>query len=117
MEFGLSEEQVLLQDSVNRFLKDHSSLDRVRQFADGGETRATDLVQGLTELGINSLLIPENYGGVGLGPLDAAIVAESLGYNIAPVAYVANAIMVPTALDLAGSDDQKSEWLGKIATG
>ena len=39
MQFGLSEEQILLRDNINRFLDDHSSLDRVRQYADGGQVR------------------------------------------------------------------------------
>ena len=37
MQFGLSEEQVLLQDNVGRFLDDHVPLDRVRAYADGGD--------------------------------------------------------------------------------
>ena len=37
MEFGLTEEQVLLQDSVGRYLADNAGLERARQFADGGE--------------------------------------------------------------------------------
>ena len=35
MQFGLSEEQTLLLDNVNRFLDDNSPLDRVRAYADG----------------------------------------------------------------------------------
>ena len=37
MQFGLSEEQILLLDNVNRFLDDNSPLDRVRLYADGGD--------------------------------------------------------------------------------
>ena len=82
MQFGLSEEQILLQDNVNRFLDDNTPLDRVRTYAEGGED--ADIWAGLTELGVPALLIPEEYGGIGLQPLDAAIVAESLGAHIAP---------------------------------
>ena len=57
MQFGLSEEQVLLQDNVNRFLDDHASLNAVRDYAAGGEDAA--LWQGLTELGVSGLLISE----------------------------------------------------------
>ena len=49
MQFGLSEEQILLQDNVNRFLDDNSPLDRVRTYAEGGEDR--DIWAGLAELG------------------------------------------------------------------
>ena len=82
MQFGLSEEQILLRDNVNRFLDDNSSLDRVRRYADGSDD--TDIWAGLTELGVPALLVPEDQGGIGLAPLDAAIVADCLGAHIAP---------------------------------
>ena len=85
MRFGLSEEQTLLKDNVNRFLEDNVPLDKVREYADGGSDAS--IWQGLSDLGIPALLIPEEFGGVGLKPLDAAIVAESQGHHIAPVSY------------------------------
>ena len=66
MQFGLSEEQILLRDNVNRFLDDNSSLDRVRRYADGSDD--TDIWAGLTELGVPALLVPEDQGGIGLAP-------------------------------------------------
>ena len=53
MQFGLSEEQVLLQDNINRFLSDQVPLDAVRAYADGGSD--DKIWQGLTELGIPAL--------------------------------------------------------------
>ena len=58
MEFGLSEEQSLLQDSVNRFLDDRAPLERVRAFAESPDYK--DIWQGLTDLGVPALLIPEH---------------------------------------------------------
>ncbi len=112
MQFGLSEEQVLLQDNINRFLQDHASLDAVRAYADGGDDRA--LWQGLTELGIPALLVPEDAGGIGLGALDAAIVAEAMGYHTAPGPFLGSAVMAPTALTLAGN---KGDLLAELALG
>ncbi len=117
MRFGLSPEQTLFRDSVGRYLRDHSALDRVRRFADRDEKRATDLVAGLVELGVPALLVPEAHGGIGLTALDACVVAEALGYRVAPVAFAANAAMAPTALLLAGSEAQKRDWLPSIADG
>lgn len=117
MEFGLSSEQTLLKDSVDRYLRERAPLARVRKFAEGDEARAEDLRAGLVELGAAGLLIPESYGGVGLGALDACLLAESFGYGVAPVSFVGNAVMVPTALMLAGSEAQKAECLPKIAAG
>lgn len=112
MQFGLSEEQTLLQDTVNRFLADNVPLDAVRAYADGGSD--ADIWQGLTELGLPALLISEDNGGLGLSPVDAAIVAESLGYHVAPAPYLGSAIMAPTALQLAGG---QAERLGELAAG
>ena len=113
MQFGLSEEQTLLQDNINRFLNDQVPLDAVRAYADGGDDRT--IWQGLTDLGIASLLVPEEHGGIGLQPLDAAIVAESLGYHVAPAPFLGSAVMAPTALTLASGDF--STLLGELAGG
>ena len=112
MQFGLSEEQVLLQDNVNRFLDDHASLNAVRDYAAGGEDAA--LWQGLTELGVSGLLISEDAGGVAMNALDAAIVAEALGYHAAPGPFLGSAVMAPTALQLA---DPTNTLLAELASG
>lgn len=117
MEFGLSEEQQLLQKSVGGYLEENGGLDRARQFADGGETRADDLWNGLCELGVPALLIDEEHGGLGLPLLDAALVAEALGYHVAPAPFVSSVVMAPLAIALAGSDEQKNRWLPALAEG
>ena len=83
MDFGLSEEQTLFQDTLNNFLADQVSLERVRRIA-GGDESAGAVWAELAELGVSALLVPEERGGVGLKPLDAAIAAECLGYHATP---------------------------------
>lgn len=117
MEFGLSEEQTLLQDSVNRFLDDNASLDRVRKYADDLEDRGDDIWAGLAELGASALLVPEAHGGVGLQALDAAVVAECLGAHVCPAPFLSTAVLAVTALRLAGDDAQRSRYLPRIAEG
>jgi len=102
MEFGLSEEQSLLQRSVSSFLDDNSSLDKVRQLV----TEGGDVWAGLCELGVSALLVPESAGGLGLSMLDAAIVAEALGAHTAPAPFVSTAVMVPLALTHADGDQE-----------
>jgi alkylation response protein AidB-like acyl-CoA dehydrogenase len=112
MEFGLSQEQTLLQDSVNKFLTEQVPLNTVRQIATG-DTGDAQVWQGLAEMGIPGLLIPEAHGGVGLGMLDAAIVAECLGYHVTPGPFISSAVMAPIALQAAGKED----ILAAIASG
>ena len=57
MEFGLSEEQVMLQDALARFLTGTGGLERARAFAAGKDRRAPDVLQGLAELGVTGLII------------------------------------------------------------
>ncbi len=113
MEFGLSEEQTLLQDSVNRFLTDQVPLDTVRKVADGEVSDAT-VWQGLADLGIPGLLIDEAQGGVGLGCLDAAVISECLGYHVTPAPFLSTAVIAPSVLAAAGKQE---ELLGNIASG
>ncbi len=117
MEFGLSKEQTLLQDSVARYLDRHAPLERVRRYADDNEPRAQDVWDGLCDLGIPGMLICEEHGGIGLSVLDAALVSEILGSRVAPAAFVASAVMVPLAIAWAGSKEQQSRWLEPLAAG
>ena len=117
MEFGLSEEQRMLQESVSRYLKSACALPRVREAADGGDTKPADVWKGLAQLGVQGIVVPEDYGGVGLSMLEAALVAESLGAAAAPAPFVASSVMAPVALMHAGSDAQREVWLPRIASG
>jgi alkylation response protein AidB-like acyl-CoA dehydrogenase len=117
MDFSLGEEQRMLQDSVTRLLDALCPIDTVRELAESGQYHATALHQQLSELGISGILIPEDHGGVGLGFVEAALVAESLGAAVAPVPFVGTSIMAPIALLLAGSASQKEKWLPQIAQG
>jgi alkylation response protein AidB-like acyl-CoA dehydrogenase len=117
MEFGLSTEQTMLQDSLEKFLDRHAPLERAKRFADEDERRALDVWQGLADLGAPGILIGDEHGGVGCNLLDAALVAETLGSRVAPVPFVATAVMVPLAIARAGSDAQKSRWLPELAAG
>jgi len=117
MEFGLSQEQEFLNDTLTRFLTEHAGLPRARKFADGGERRAQDLWRGLIEIGVPGLCIAEAHGGVGLSILDAATAAQALGNAIAPVPFIATAALVPRAIARAGTADQQAEWLPRLAAG
>ncbi len=117
MEFGLSSDQQMLKDSIDRYLADHAGLTKARGFATSSSSRDDGLRRALAELGVCGLIIDEAHGGVGLRLLDAALVAESLGHYIAPAPFVANSVMAPLALMRAGSDAQKQNWLPRIAAG
>ena len=117
MRFALSEDQTLLQDSLNRALGDLSPLDRVRRFADGNEETAPDIWAGLADLGLPGLMVAEEHGGLGLGLVEAMLAAEALGRVVAPTPFLSSAVLAPLALKLAGSPEQQAHWLPKLASG
>ena len=117
MYFGLSEEQKSLEENINRFLADNAPLDTIKAVANGEESKANSVHQGILDLGLSGLVIPEEYGSLELNMLFATVVAAALGSGTAPVPYTGSYVMAPLAINLAGSDDQKNQWLPKIAGG
>ncbi|MCY4129664.1 MAG: acyl-CoA/acyl-ACP dehydrogenase [Gammaproteobacteria bacterium] len=117
MDFALSEEQQFLTQTVNDLLRDQCSLDVVRNDASENQTKNASLYHALTELGIPGTLISEDYGGVGLRLLDAALIAESLGGSVATVPFIGSSVLAPVAIQLAGSEVQKDTWLPRLASG
>lgn len=112
MEFGLSEEQALLQDSVKKFLSTEVPLDTVRESAKEKDDKT--IWQGLVDLGISGMLVPEAQGGLGMGTLDASIVAEQLGYHVTPSPFISTAVIAPFILS---ATDKQSDLLAAIALG
>ena len=117
MYFGLSEEQSFFKDNVKKYLEDNASLDQIRKIASGdGSNIGKEIHQGFLNLGVNGLLVPEEFGGLGLDLLFATVVSESLGACVGPVPYIAPYVMAPTAIMAAGSQVQKESYLTKIAS-
>jgi alkylation response protein AidB-like acyl-CoA dehydrogenase len=116
MDFGLSDDQRLLEASVRGFLRDRVPIARVRELrgADCPNDRA--IWRGLAELGAAGILVPEAYGGSALSLLDAALVAQSLGHAVAPSPFLATSVIAPVALGALPGADAKA-WLEGIAAG
>ncbi|MFZ3005719.1 MAG: acyl-CoA dehydrogenase family protein [Phenylobacterium sp.] len=116
MDFSLTEDQRMMQESLSRTLAEAASLDRVRQFAGDPGDRGADVWAALTDFGLPGIVIPEEYGGLGLTLLDAALMSEALGRAVTPVSFL-GAVLAPLALQLAGSGEQQSRWLPRLAAG
>ena len=109
MYFGLSEDQVFFQDNVRKFLEDQAPLDAIRKIAEGNDSSSKDeLYQGLINLGINNLLIPEDNGGLGLDLLFAVAISQSLGAGIATLPFIGPYVMAPIAIKHAANEMQKN---------
>ena len=117
MYFGLSEDQEFFQENIKKFLDDNASVDVIRKIATDHPEHQKDIQEGLVSLGINSLLVPEEYGGLGLNILFATAVSQALGSGIAPSAFIGSYVMAPIAILNGSSEDQKKLYLPDIASG
>lgn len=114
MDFGLSEEQSLLETSVRGFLADRIPITRVRAMRDADTLSGTGIWADLQGLGIHAMLVGEDRGGTEQSLLDVAIVSQSLGYAATPGPYLSTAVMAPVALREL---PEAGEWLDVIASG
>lgn len=116
MDFGLSEEQILLKETLRRFLETECPTTRVRSIMETEDGHDVRLWQSLAELGVTGLLIPAEHGGSGLDLLDAALAAEELGWGCAPGPFLGSAMATIALLECGDAAAQK-RWLPAIASG
>lgn len=116
MNFDLTEEQEMLQQSLGGLLENEFPISRLREIFDGDSGHDPDLWKSLIELGVAGLAIDEEYGGAGLEILDLAVAAETLGYHAAPGPFLGHALAA-VAIEAGGSPEQKTKWLPLLATG
>ena len=116
MNLGLSEEQQSFQEIIRKFLEDEATIDKIKLFNKGDLADFPEAIhKGLLELGINGLIIPEQYGGLGLDILFATAVSQSLGAGVAPSPFIGSYVLAPYAILKAGSDEQKEKYLSGIS--
>ena len=116
MNFDLSEEQELLQETLRQLLANECPPTHLREVFESETGFDAALWKGMAEMGVAGLHIPDEYGGAGLEVIDLALAAETLGYGAAPGPFFGHAL-AGLALMLGGSEQQKQSWLPRLATG
>ncbi len=119
MALVLNEDQQLLKNTADDFVKKESPLRRVRQLRDTDDPTgfSRDMWRQMAELGWQSILIPEEHGGLGMGYVDMACVLEACGHNLVPEPLLSTVLLGANAVLLAGSEEQKNEVLPGVADG
>lgn len=117
MEFGLSEDQKILDASVRGHLAQALPMAERRRIAATGQGYDVAVSTGLADLGITGMIVPEEFGGSGLGIFESAVVAEALGYAAAPAAFVGVCAMAPLAIRDAGDGETAAALLPGVANG
>jgi alkylation response protein AidB-like acyl-CoA dehydrogenase len=110
MALVLNEEQSMLRDSARGLISDKAPVSHLRQLRDSKNATgfSRDLWRAFAEMGFAGLLVPENFGGSGLGCVEAGVVMEEIGRTLMPSPYLATAVLAASALSRGGSAAQKS---------
>jgi pimeloyl-CoA dehydrogenase small subunit len=117
MDFELSDEQRQLQDSVARFVQDNYSFEQRRAIVATEAGYSEDHWKQMAELGWLGLALPEDHGGIGLGPVETMIMMEEFGKGLVAEPYMATVVLGAGAVVHGGSDAQKSAILPAVAEG
>src|SRR5205807_8282870 len=70
----------------------------------------------LVELGWPGVIVPEEHGGLGLGAVELVVIAEEMGYALAPSPLHSD-VCAALLLSAAGTDEQRGRWLEPLASG
>ena len=119
MELVLTEDQELLAKTAMDFVRAHSPVKQMRTLRDSQDPVgfSRELWKQMAELGWVGILVPETYGGAGMGLADLAVVLEALGRTLAPEPFLSTVLLAGQLLTRVGSEAQQQTWLPGIVTG
>ena len=117
MNFEFSEDQNMLREQAQSFLRDKCDSRTVRAVLEGDDAYDESLWKAIVEMGWTATTIPEAYGGLGLGHLELCVIAEELGRVLAPTPFASSVYLATEALIQFGSEEQKQAYLPKLAAG
>jgi alkylation response protein AidB-like acyl-CoA dehydrogenase len=117
MNFELGEEQIMLKNSAREFLDKECPKKHVRAMIDDEKGYSLELWKKMAGLGWQGLVFPEQYGGVGSSFLDLVVLLEEMGRALMPAPFLSTVVQAGRAILLAGNEQQKKDYLTKIANG
>jgi alkylation response protein AidB-like acyl-CoA dehydrogenase len=119
MALVLNDEQTMLRDNARGFLAKNAPIAHLRALRDkrdaDGFSRA--LWKEFVGLGWAGILVPQDYGGLGLGHVEAGVVMEELGRTLTPSPFLSTAVLAATAIARTGTGQQKEKYLPRIVAG
>lgn len=119
MSMVLNEDQTMLQTSARDFCREQAPVAVLRRMRDSADPQGypRDLWQSMVALGWAGMAIPEAYGGFEFGYSGLGIVLEETGRTLVPTPLVSTVLLSASAINLAGSESQKSDLLPAVAAG
>jgi len=115
----LNEEQSMLRDSARTFLAGNAPVSHLRALRDQRDATgfSRPLWERFAEMGFCGITVPEAYGGLGLGSVEAGVLMEEIGRTLVPSPFLSTGVLTATALVRGGSDAQRERYLPQIAAG
>src|SRR5918911_1516389 len=92
MDFDLSDDQRALQAAARDLLDREAGPERVRRFAAGAALHDDALWRAMVDQGWPGVALAEEQGGLGLGWVEVAVLAEEVGRHVAPVPFLPNVL-------------------------
>ena len=117
MNFDFTEEQVMLRDSVARFIQDDYDFDTRQRIAGSEEGMSRANWQTFAELGWLSIPFAEEHGGFGGNAVDVMLMMEQLGKGLVLEPYLATVLLFGGLLQKGGSAEQQAAHIPKIIDG
>src|SRR5262245_19763733 len=116
MNFDYTDEQSMLRDSIAKWAAGQYDFEKRRAALASEDAWKTNWAT-FAELGLLAAPLPEEFGGLGGGPIDVSVMTEELGKALVVEPYVPTVVLGGGALKYAGSAAQKEEHLNAIAGG
>ena len=117
MDFNYSNEQIALQETLQRFISRDYGFQRRRELARSELGFSAEAWAQYAELGLLSLPFPESFGGLGGNAVDIMLVMEQIGRGLLLEPFLSTIVMCGGLIRDAGSDPLKASLLPKIGTG
>lgn len=118
MDFTFTEEQQMLLDTTRRFVAKDYGFEARRQIKEKSpEGFSRDVWQGLADIGLLSLNVPEADGGLGGSAIDTMLAMNAVGEGLLLEPYLASAVLATKAIALMGNDAQRADLLPALAAG
>lgn len=117
MNLALSEEQEMLKTSARDFLTDKLPKATVKEIEESEQGYSPELWKEMARLGWMGLAFPEKYGGADMSFLDLAVLLEETGRACLPEPFFSTVVLGGLTILDTGNEEQKQEYLPKIASG
>jgi len=117
MDFELAEEEKAVAELARQIIADQATNERLKELEAGGLQRDDKLWKALAEANLLGTAIPEAFGGSELGFAALCALLEEVGRGVAPVPVYPALVLGALPLAAFGSEEQKAQWLPRLAQG